>query len=179
MYVVHVANSELICILRFLGETNPTGPSLSVASMNQYVCRCFKFHVRNLFLESWQRSNMIFQNQKHMYTFHVLHFIRVTHFTSTFTFTFTFTRFFPKVSLFIASPLATSYRLEDTSCGWNFHLTTRVLGSHIRLPVNAFKNNIRKSKMLRNLQIFHLVSFGSHRVKYVSTMRFYKTREKL
>jgi hypothetical protein len=59
-----------------------------------------------------------------VYTFHVLHFIRVTRFTLTFTFTFTF---FPNVSLFIASHLAATYKLEETSCGWNFYLTARVL----------------------------------------------------
>jgi len=109
MYVVHVANSKLICILRFVGGTNLTGPSLSVASMNLCDCCCFKFHVRNVFLVSWRRGKMIFQNQKHVYNFHVLHFIRVT-------------RFFPKVSLCTASPLAATSKIEERNCGWNFYL---------------------------------------------------------
>jgi hypothetical protein len=170
MYVVHVAISELICIFRFVGETNPTGPSLSVASMNQYGCRCFKFQVRNLFLESWRRSNVIFQNQKHVYTFHVLHLIRVIRFT------FTFTRFFPNVSLFIASHLATIYKLEETSCDWNLHLTTRGFGLHIRLVINPFANNIRKRKKIIDLftWFFCLSSFKAY--QYTA---FYTTREKL
>jgi hypothetical protein len=89
---------------------------------------------------------MIFQNQKHVYTFHVLHLIRVTRFTATFT--FTFTRFFPNVNLFIASHLATTYKPEETSRGWNLHLTTMGFGSHIRLVINPFANNTRKRKKL-------------------------------
>jgi len=76
---------------------------------------------------------MIFQNQKHKFTFHVLHFIRVT-------------RALPKVSLFITSPLATTFKHEEISCGWNLHLITRVSGSHIMLSIIAFKNNIIRKK---------------------------------
>jgi hypothetical protein len=68
-----------------------------------------------------------------MYTFHVLHFIRVT-------------RFFSKASLFITLPLATTYKLEERSCGWNHNLITRVSASYIRLAIIAFKNNIIRKK---------------------------------
>jgi hypothetical protein len=64
----------------------------------------------------------------------VLHFIRVN-------------RFFPKVSLGTASPLAATSKIEERSCGWNFFLITRVSGSHISLAIIAFKNNtIKKEK---------------------------------
>jgi hypothetical protein len=68
-----------------------------------------------------------------MYTFHVIHFIRVT-------------RFFPKVSSFITSPLATTSKLEENSCGWDIHLITAVSGSHIRLAIITFKNDIIRKK---------------------------------